>query len=177
MGWLFASGSHSIGASASATVLPINIQGWFPLGLTGLISLKIQCTLKSILQHHNSKTSIFLLSDFCMVQFPHPYITTGKTVALNIWNFAGKVMSLLFNTLSRFVSFPSKERAPFNFMTAVTVGSDFGAQENKICHRFHFFRFYLLWSNGTRCHDLSFLNVELQGSFFTLLFYPYQEAL
>ena len=57
----------------------------------------------SILQHHNSKTSILLLSDFCMVQFPHPYVTTGKTIALNIWEFAGKVMSLLFNTLSRFV--------------------------------------------------------------------------
>ena len=53
----------------------------------------------SILQHHNSKTSILLLSDFCMVQFPHPYVTTGKTIALNIWEFAGKVMSLLFNTL------------------------------------------------------------------------------
>ena len=103
MSWLFASGSHSIGTSDSATVLPINIQGWFTLGLTGLISLKIQCTLMSILQHHNSKTSILLLSDFCMVQFPHPYVTTGKTIALNIWEFAGKVMSLLFNTLSRFV--------------------------------------------------------------------------
>ena len=57
-------------------------------------------------------------------------------------------------------SFPSKEQASFNFMAAITVHSDFGAQENKVCHCFHFFPFYLPWSDGTRCHDLSFLNVE-----------------
>ena len=61
-------------------------------------------------------------------------------------------------------------------MVAVTVCSDFGAQENKICHCFHFFLFYLPWSDGTRCHDLSFLNVDFQTSFLTLLFHPHQEA-
>ena len=64
-----------------------------------------------------------------------------------------------------------------NFMAAVTIHSDFGAQENKICHCFHFFYFYLPWSDGTRCHDLSFLNTEFQASFFTLLFDPHQEVL
>ena len=57
-------------------------------------------------------------------------------------------------------SFPSKEQASFNSLAAVTVGSDSGAQENKAGHCFQFFPFYLPWSDGTRCHDLSFLNVE-----------------
>ena len=76
-------------------------------------------------------------------------------------------MCLLFNMLSRFVlsSFSSKEQASFNFMAAVTIRNDFGAQENKICHCFHFLSFYLLWSDGARCYDLSFLNVEFQAAF------------
>ena len=58
-------------------------------------------------------------------------------------------------------SFPCKEQVSFNFMAAVTICSDLEAKENKICHCFHFFLFYLPWSDGTRCHDLNFLNVEL----------------
>ena len=65
----------------------------------------------------------------------------------------------------------------FNFMAAVTICSDFGAQDNKVCHCFHCFPIYLPLSNGTGCHDLSFLNVELEASFFTLLFHFHQEAL
>ena len=68
MSWLFTSGGQSIGASASALVLPMNIQFWFPLGLTGLISMLSKGTLKNLLQHHNSKVSIFWCSDFLMVQ-------------------------------------------------------------------------------------------------------------
>ena len=94
---------QSIGASVSASVLPMNIQGWFPLGLTGLISWLPKETLKSLLQHHNSKASILWHSAFFMVQLSHPYMTTGKLIALTIWTSVGKVMSLLFNTLSRFV--------------------------------------------------------------------------
>ena len=71
-----------------------------------------------------------------MVQLSHPYMTIGKTIALTIWTFVNKVMSQLFNTLS---SFSSKEQVSFNFMSAVTIHSDFDAQENKICHCFHFF--------------------------------------
>ena len=194
-----------------------------------------------------------------MVQLSHLYMTTGKTVALTIWTFVGKVLSLLFNTMSatataaaakalqscptlcdpwdgsppdftipgilqartlewvaisfsnagkwkvkgkslscvRLFSDPMDCSLPgssvrrifqarvlewgaialglsklffhgassFNFMAAVNVCSDFGAQENKVCHYFHFFPIYLPWSNGTRCHDLSFLNVEFYPAF------------
>ena len=65
--------------------------------------LAVQGTHKSLLQHHSSKASILQRSAFFMVQLSHPYMTTGKTIALTIWMFVGKVMSLLFNTLSRFV--------------------------------------------------------------------------
>ena len=97
----FASGGHSIGASTSESVLPMSIHGWFPLGLTGLRA--VQGALRS-LQHHSSKASILWCSAFFMVQLSHPYILLEKTIALTIWTFVGKVMSLLFNMLSRFVT-------------------------------------------------------------------------
>ena len=65
--------------------------------------LTVQGTLKSLLQHHSSKASILQCSAFYIVQLPHPYMTTGKTIALTRWTFVGKVMSLLFNMLSRLV--------------------------------------------------------------------------
>ena len=99
---LFASGGQSVGVSASATVLPMNIQGWFLLGLTGLISLQSK-RLSSLLQHHSSKASILRHSTFFMVQLLHPYMTTGKSIALHRRTFVGKVMSLLFNMLFRLV--------------------------------------------------------------------------
>ena len=101
MSQLFASGDQSIGASASVSVLPVNIQDWFPLGLTGLIFLHSKGTLESLLQHQSSKASILWHSAFFMVQLSHPYMNTGKTTALIIRTFVSKVMSLLFNTLSR----------------------------------------------------------------------------
>ena len=68
-----------------------------------------------------------------MVQLSYPYMTTGKTIALTRWTFAGKVMSLLFNMLSRLViTFLSRSKSVFNFMAAVTIGSDFGAKENTL---------------------------------------------
>ena len=74
--------------------------------------LAVQGTLKSLLQHHSSKASILRCSDFFMVQFLHPYMTTGKTIALTRWNFVGKVMSLLFHMMSRMVIayFPRSRR-------------------------------------------------------------------
>ena len=85
MSQLFASDGQSIGASASASVLPMNIQDWFPLGLTGLI---LQSKgLSSLLQHRSSKASILLHSTFFMVQFSHTYMTTGKTIVLTRWTF------------------------------------------------------------------------------------------
>ena len=104
MSWLFTSGGQSIGASASSSALPMNIQGWYPLGLTGLISLQSEgLTLESLLQHHSSKASILQRSAFFIVQLSHLYMTTGKTIALTRRTFVGKVMSLLFNMLSRLV--------------------------------------------------------------------------
>ena len=74
-----------------------------------------------------------------MVQLSHPYMTTGKTVVLPIWTFLGKVMSLLFNMLFRLVTAFLPRRKRLNFMAAVTICSDFGAQENKVCHCFRCF--------------------------------------
>ena len=81
-----------------------------------------------------------------MVQLSHPYMTTGKTLAFTIWTFVGKVMSLLFNMLSIAMvchSFPSKKQVSSNFMAAVTICSDFGTEEDKICYCFHYFPFCL----------------------------------
>ena len=79
--WFFASGGQSIGVSASTSVLPMNIQDWFPLGLTGWISLQ-STGLSSLLQHHSSKASILLHSAFFIVPLSHPYMTTAKTIPL-----------------------------------------------------------------------------------------------
>ena len=80
----------------------VNIQDWFPLGLTGCISLQSK-ELLSLLQHHNSKASVLRCSAFFTVQLSHPYMTTGKAIALTRQTFVGKVISLLFNMLSRLV--------------------------------------------------------------------------
>ena len=107
--------------------------------------LAVQGTLKSLLQHHSSKASILQCSAFFMVQISHPYMTTGKTIALTKWTSASKLMSLLFNVLSRLVIafFFYKKQVSFNFMAAVTICSDFGAQENKVSLCFHCFSIYL----------------------------------
>ena len=107
--------------------------------------LAVQRTLKSLLQHQKSKASIIPRSAFFMVQLSHPYMTTGKTIALITQTFVSKVLSLLFNMLSRFViAFLLRSKCLLNnFMVTVTICSDFGAQENKICHCFHFSLFYL----------------------------------
>ena len=102
MSQLFVSGGQSIGASASASVLSMNIQNWFPSGWTGWISLQSK-GLSRVHQHHSSKASILQCSAFFIVQFSHPHMTTGKTIALTRWTYVGKVTSLLFNMLSRLV--------------------------------------------------------------------------
>ena len=129
---LFASGGQNIGASASASVLPTNIQDWFPLGLTGWISLQSK-GLSSLLQHHSSKASVLWHSAFLIGQLSHPYVTTGKTIALTRWTFFGKLISLLFHMLSRLIiAFFLKSKIFFNFMAIVTISSDFEAQENSM---------------------------------------------
>ena len=82
--------------------------------------LAVQGTLTSLLQHHSSKASILPGSDFFIVQLSHPYMTTGKTIALTRWIFVGKIMSLLFNMLSEIGhSFSFKKQASFDFMASV----------------------------------------------------------
>ena len=94
---------------------------WFDL-------LAVQGIFKSLFQHHSSKASILWHSAFFMVQLSQPYVTSEKTIALIIWTFVGKVMSLLFNTLSRFVIAFLPRSKCLHFMAAVTIHSDFGAQ-------------------------------------------------
>ena len=101
MSQLFTSGSQSIGASASASVFPINIQGWFPLGLTGLISLQSKGLSRvfsntTVQKHHLFGVQLSLWSN------SHPYTTTGKTIVLTIGTFVSKDVSLLFNILPWF---------------------------------------------------------------------------
>ena len=159
MSLLFTSGGQSLVASALASVLPINIQGWFPLGLTGLISL-LSRGLSRVFQHHSSKASILWCSVFFMVQLSHLYLTTRKIIALTRWTFERKEVPLPFNTLCRFVIAFLPRSKSLNFVAAVTVLSDFGDQKTKTSYCFHFFLFYLLWSDGTGCLGLGFLNVE-----------------
>ena len=101
---LFTSGGQSTGASASASVLPMHISNaLISFRIDGFDLLAVQGTLKSLLQHHSSEASILQPSAFFMIQLSHPYMTTGKTIALTRWTFVGKVKSLLFNMLSRLV--------------------------------------------------------------------------
>ena len=100
MSQFFASGGQSIGASTSSSVLPVNNSKLISFRMDWLDLLAVQGTLKSLLQHHSSKPSVFQHSAFFIVQLSHPYMTTGKTIALTRWTIVGKVMSLLFNMLS-----------------------------------------------------------------------------
>ena len=102
--WSF---SFSINSSNEYSVLIFFRIDWFDL-------LAVQGTLKSLLQHHSSKASILQCSAFFMVQLSHPYMTTGKTMALTRWSFVSKVMSLLLNMLCRCHSFTCKEQVSFN---------------------------------------------------------------
>ena len=99
---LFASGGQNSGVSPSTSVLPMNTQDRFPLGWTGWISLQSK-GLSRVLQYHSSKTSILWRSALFIVQLSHRYMTTGKTIAMTRQTFVDKVMSLLFNMLSRLV--------------------------------------------------------------------------
>ena len=128
MSHFFASGGQSIGVSASASVLPMNIQDWFPLGLTDLISLQSKGLSKSLLYHHSSKVSILWRSAFFIVQLSHPHMTTRKTIALTRRTFVGKVMSLLFNMSRLVIAFLPRSKH-LNFIAAVTICSDSGAQD------------------------------------------------
>ena len=135
---------------------------------SGLISLRIdwfdlltvQETLKSPLQHHSLKASVLQCSAFFIVQISHPYMTAGKNHSFHYMDLCQQSDVSLFNMLSRFVIAFLLWSKSFNFMAVVTIHRDFGAQENKACHCFHFFSICLPWNDGTGCHDLNFWNVE-----------------
>ena len=127
---------------------------WFDL-------LAVQGTLKSLLQYYSSKASILRRSAFFTVQLSHPYMTTGKTKALTGQTFVDKVMSLLFNMLSRLVItfLPRNKRLLISWLQSLSAVI---LEPQKIVwHCFHCLPIYFPWVDGTRCHDLSFLNVEL----------------
>ena len=126
--WSF---SFSISPSIEYSGLISFRMDWFDL-------LAIQGTLKSLLQHHSSKASILQRSAFFIVQLSHPYMTSGKTIALTRQTFVGKAMPLLFNMLSRLIIalFLPKVQVPFNFTVAITTCSDFGAPKTKVSHCF-----------------------------------------
>ena len=153
--WLYASGGQSIGGPASASVLPMNLISfridWFDL-------FTVQGTFKSLSQHHNSKASILWCSFFFMVQVSHQYMTAEKTIALTIQTFVNKAMSLIFNTLPRFViAFLSRSMCLLiswlQSLSAVIL------KPKKIKSTIYFFP-YLPLNDRTGCHNLSFLNVE-----------------
>ena len=130
--------------SFSFSISPSNeYSGLIAFRMDWLDFLAVEETLKSLLQHHSSKASILWHSAFFTVQLSHPYMTPGKTIALTRWTFVGKVMSLLFNMLSRLVIAFLPRSKCLNFMDEVTICSDFGAQNSKVCHYFHCFPIYL----------------------------------
>ena len=120
--------------------------------------LAVQGTLKSLLQYHSSKASVLWRSAFFIVQLSHPYMTTGKTIALTRQTFVSRVMSLLFNMLSRLVItfFPRSKCLLISWLKSPSAVI-LEPPKNKVSHCFHCFPIYLPWSDGTRCHDLSFL--------------------
>ena len=123
--------------------------------------LAVKGTPKSLLQHHSSKASILQHSAFFIVQLSHSYMTTGKTIALTKQIFIGKVMSLFFNMLSRFI-IAFLPRSKCLLISRLQSLSTVILEPPKIvCHCFHCFPIYMPWSDGTRYHDLSFLNFEL----------------
>ena len=153
----FVSGSQRIGASALASVLTINIQDWFPLGLTGLISLLFK-GLSGI--YSNTKPSVLQCSVSFMVQVSLLHMTTGKTIALTRQAFVDKVMSLLSNMLSGlFIAFLPRNKCLL--ISWLQSSSAVILEPKKIVfHCFHCFPIYLPWSDGAGYHDLSFLNIE-----------------
>ena len=122
--------------------------------------LAVQGNLKSLLQHHGSKASVLQHSAFFIVQLSHPHRTTGKIIALTRWTFVGKVMSLLSKMLSRLV-IAFLPRNKHSLISWLRSPSTVILEPRKIkSDSFYYFPIYLPCSDGTRCHDFGFLNVE-----------------
>ena len=159
------SSSHQV-----AKVLELQLQHQPSNEYSGLISFRIdwfdllavQRTLRSLLQHHSSKASILQHSAFFTVQLSHPYIATGRTIALTRWTFVGKVMSLILNMLSRFVIafLPRNKHLWISWLQSASAVILEAKKINSVTVSLFFF-IYLLWRAGTRYHDLNFSNIEI----------------
>ena len=160
MSQLFTSGGQNIRASASASVFPMDIQDWFPLGMNGLNSL-----LSKRLSKVFSSITIWKQQFFGLSFLYAPTFTSirnyWKNIALSSWTFLGKVMSLHLNMLSRFViAFPPENKHLLISWLQSPSAVILEPKKVKALKCFHCFPIYFPWSDGTRCHDLSFLNVE-----------------
>ena len=153
----FSSGGQSIGASASASVLSMNFQDWFPLGLTGWISLQSK-GFSRVFSNATVQKHQFFGAQLFIVQLSHPYMTAGKTIALTRQTFVGKVMSLLFNLLSRLVItfLPRSKNLLISWLQSPSTVI-LEPQKIKSATSSTGWPIYLPWSDGTGC----FLNVEL----------------
>ena len=151
----FAWGGQSTGVSGQS------IGGLISFRMDWLDLLAVQGTLKSLLQHHSSKASILRCSAFFTVQCSHTYRTTGKTIALTRRTFVGKVIPLLFNMLSRLVItlLPRTKCLLISWLQSPSAVILEPPKIKSDC--FHCFPVYFPWSDGTRCHDFSVLNVDL----------------
>ena len=132
----------------SFSISPSNeFSGLISFRMEWLDFLAVQGTLKNLLQHHSSKASTLECSAFVIVQLSHPYMTTGKTIPLTRWTFAGKVMSLLVNMLSGLViAFLPRSKCLLTYGCShklITISSDFGATLKRVCHCFQCFPIYL----------------------------------
>ena len=147
----------------SFSIIPSKeIPGLISFRMDWLDLLAVQGTLMSLLQHHSSKASILQCSAFFTVQLSHPYMTTGKTIALTRWTLVGKVMSLLLNMLSRLVvTFLPRSKHLLILWLQSPSAVILEPPKNKVWHCFYCFPIYFPWRDGTGCHDLRFVNVEL----------------
>ena len=131
--------------SFSFSIIPSKEHPGLIFRMDWLDLLTVQGTLKSLLQHHSSKASILQCSAFFTVQLSYPYMTTGKTIALTRWSFVGKVISLLFNMLTRLVTtfLPRSKRLLISWLQSPSAVI-LEPPQNKVCHCFHCFPIYLL---------------------------------
>ena len=146
--------------SFSFSIIPFKeIPGLISFRMDWLDLLAVQGTLKSLLQHHTSKPSVLRHSAFFTVQLSHPYMTTANTIALIRWTFVGKVMSRLLNMLSRLVItfLPRSKSLLISWLQSPYAVILEPPKIKSLTVSPHLF----LWSDGTGCHDLHFLNVEL----------------
>ena len=166
MSQFFTSAGQSTEASASASVLPMNIQDWFPSGLTGLISLQSK-RLSRVFSNTTVQKHQFFCTQFSLwSKSYHPYMTIRKTIALTRRTFVGKVMSLLFNILSSLViAFLPRSKCLLISWLQSPSAVIFGAQENKVGHSFHYFSIYLPWVIGPDAVTLVFRMLSFKSAF------------